>query len=141
MVVQVQVHSTARPDEDMNPRPNPKFKPKTLPTAAASNRPSQAPENLRNVTDAADREDQELKIRSLGRGRREGDEYTSIVEQSRCGPLAGTRTTEGGIADLVSKKQVQYTQTIARLHPDKVCFAFCGCQHGVNGFIFVVKYK
>jgi hypothetical protein len=68
MVVQVQAHNAARPD-DLNPRPIPKFKAKTRPTAAASNGLSQVPENLRNVTDAADREDQDLKIRSLGRGR------------------------------------------------------------------------
>jgi hypothetical protein len=127
----------AQGTEDLNPKPKPKIKSKPRPAAAVSTGPSQALENLRNVNDAAEREDQarhELKdVVDPKLGAWKGGKETNI--RALLGSLDMVLWPELGLkkvgmADLVSEKQVkvQYTRTIARLHPDKV-----GC-----GYVFVV---
>jgi hypothetical protein len=132
MVVQIQ--DAGRSMEGSGSDPKPKAKPKPRPTPTVSTGPSQALENLRNVTDAAEREDQvrhELKDMVDSKlGAWKGGKESNI--RALLGsldlvlwPELGLRKV--GMADLVSEKQVkvQYTRTIARLHPDKVgcCFA------------------
>jgi hypothetical protein len=147
MVVQAQC--TDHPAEDLNPKPKPKAKPKPRPTAAVPTGPSQALENLRNMNDAVEREDQarhELKdVVDAKLGAWKGGKETNI--RALLGsldmvlwPELGLRKV--GMADLVSEKQVkvQYTRTIARLHPDKVglWFSVCDCCDGVDGFLYFI---
>jgi hypothetical protein len=107
MVVQVQPHSAARPDEDMNPRPNPKVQ-----TQNPTNRcPSQALENLHNVTDATEREDQaQHELKDIVDSKLEAWKETNI--QALLGSLdvvlwPDLGLKKEGMGDLVSEKQVK----------------------------------
>ena len=144
MVVQAQA-----PAEDLNSKPKLKAKPVPRPTAAASSVSSHALENLRNINDAAEREDQarhELKdVVDAKLVTWKGGKETNI--RALLGSLDVVLWPELGLkkvgmADLVSEKQVkvQYTRTIARLHPDKVCDAFFfNIRRVLIGFIFTVE--
>ena len=131
MVVQAQEGGNGRrvEDSELRPTPKPKPKPKVRPAGVVSNGPSQALENLRNVSDAAEREDQarhDLKdVVDAKLGAWKGGKEANI--RALLGSLDMVLWPElglkkPGLADLVSEKQVkvQYTRTIARLHPDKV---------------------
>jgi hypothetical protein len=132
--------SASQPPARAKPPP-PKPAPSRRPRPGVVTPPSQALENLRTASNAAEAEDQQRHDLKDGVDTKlfawKGGKETNI--RALLGSLDTVLWPELGLqkvgmADLVSPSQVKirYTKTIAKLHPDKVRSVYTLTQHSLT---------